>query len=541
MPLRRLTSHPCRARNISRMASHEIKQDWKSKLKAAVPFGLGQTKPKHFRDMAAVVWKNRDNLLYAWKVLSRGVCDGCALGVAGFHDWTISGIHLCMTRLNLLRLNTMPALDAGSLADVSKLQNLSNAELRELGRLPYPMLREKSAAGFRRISWDEALQRISAKIRAIDPKRLAFFLTSRGITNEVYYMGQKVARFLGTNHVDNAARLCHAPSTAAMKHALGVAATTCSYKDWYGADLIVFFGANPSNDQPVTTKYLHEAKKLGTKVVMVNPYREPGMERYWVPSTLSSAVFGTNIADYWFPVATGGDIAFLCGVLKILIEREWLNQEFIGQHTVGVEDLKSQISNLKFEMLESQAGLSRSSMEEFAALIHKAKTGVLVWSMGITQHAFGGDAVQMILKLGLLKGFVGRDKCGLMPIRGHSSVQGGAEMGAYSTAFPGGKPVNAENAAALSKLYGFEVPSWPGLTAPQMVETCQRGELDLLYCLGGNFLRTLPEPDYVRQALANVLLRVHQDIILTDQMSIPAKEEVILLPAKTRYEQDIGR
>ncbi len=522
------------------MASHEIKRDWKSKLKAAVPFGLGQTKPKHFRDMASVVWKNRDNLSYAWKVLSRGVCDGCALGVAGFHDWTISGVHLCMTRLNLLRLNTMPGLDVALLSDTTKLQNLSNAELRELGRLPYPMLREKNAAGFRRITWDEALQRISAKIQAIDTQRLAFFLTSRGITNEVYYMAQKVARFLGTNHVDNAARLCHAPSTAAMKHALGVAATTCSYKDWYGTDLIVFFGANPANDQPVTTKYLHEAKKLGTKVVMVNPYREPGMDRYWVPSTLSSAIFGTNIADYWFPVATGGDIAFLCGVLKVLIERVWVDDQFIRDHTMGFDDLKFQISNVKFETLESQAGLPRSSMEEFAELIHNAKTGVLVWSMGITQHAFGGDAVQMILNLGLLKGFVGRDKCGLMPIRGHSSVQGGAEMGAYSTAFPGGKPVNAENAAALSRLYGFDIPDWPGLTAPQMVEACQRGELDLLYCLGGNFLRTLPEPDYVLRALSNVPVRVHQDIILTDQMFIPAKEEVILLPAKTRYEQDDG-
>src|SRR5439155_20337249 len=172
-------------------------KDWKAKLKSAVPFGLGQTKPKHFRDMAAVVWRNRDNLGYAWKVLSRGVCDGCALGVAGFHDWTISGIHLCMTRLNLLRLNTMPALDPQPLEDVSKLQSLSNAELRELGRLPYPMLREKGAAGFRRISWEEAYDRIGKRIRATDPKRLAFFVTSRGVTNEVYYMAQKVARFLG--------------------------------------------------------------------------------------------------------------------------------------------------------------------------------------------------------------------------------------------------------------------------------------------------------------------------------------------------------
>jgi molybdopterin-dependent oxidoreductase alpha subunit len=445
-----------------------------------------------------------------------------------------------MTRLNLLRLNTMPALDIGLLEDISKLQTMDNAQLRELGRLPYPMLREKNARGFRRISWDEAYRRIAAKIRASDPKRVAFFVTSRGVTNEIYYMAQKVARFLSTNNVDNAARLCHAPSTTAMKHAIGVAATTCSYKDWYGTDLIIFFGANPANDQPVTTKYLHEAKKLGTKVVLVNPYREPGMERYWVPSTAGSALFGTDIADYWFPVSTGGDIAFLYGVLKILIERNQVDHNFIANYAVGFDELKSQISNLKFEALEAQSGLSRADMDEFAELIHRAKTAVLVWSMGLTQHATGGNAVQMVLNLGLSKGFVGRDKCGLMPIRGHSSVQGGAEMGAYSTAFPGGKPVNTENAAALSKLYGFPVPDWTGLTAPEMVEACARGDLDLLYCLGGNFLRTLPEPDYVRRALANTPMRVHQDIILTDQMFIEAKEEVILLPAKTRYEQDDG-
>src|SRR5436190_8747862 len=173
---------------------------------------------------------------------------------------------------------------------------------------------------------------------------------------------------------------------------------------------------------------------------------------------------------------------------------------------------------MSFDQLEAQSGLSRAEMQEFAELIRDAKTAVLVWSMGITQHASGADAVQMILTLGLLRGYVGRDKCGLMPIRGHSSVQGGAEMGAYSTVFPGGKPINPENAAALAKAYGFPIPDQPGSTAVQMVDAAAAGDLDLLYCLGGNFLRTLPEPDYVRGAMANVPMRVPQDIILTDQM-----------------------
>jgi predicted molibdopterin-dependent oxidoreductase YjgC len=452
-----------------------------------VPFGLGQAKPQHFRDMVGIAWRNRDNLSYAWKVLSRGVCDGCALGVAGFHDWTIEGVHLCMTRLNLLRLNTMPELDVKLLEDVARLKSLDNAQLRELGRLPYPMLRERSAKGFRRISWEDAYRRIANRIRATTPKRWAMFVTSRGVTNEVYYMAQKAARFLGTNNVDNAARICHSPSTAAMKYALGVAASTCSYKDWYGTDLIIFFGANPANDQPVTTKYLHEAKALGTKIVMVNPYREPGMERYWVPSNLKSAVFGTDLADYWFPVSTGGDIAFLGGVLKILIENNWVDENFTRNHTGGFNELKSAIDRWPMEILETQSGLNREAMPRIcrtdsrredgcARLEHGHYTTRFRWRRGLNDSESRSAA-----RLG-----------GARQVRADAHSRpllraGRRGMGAYATAFPGGKPINAENAVALSQHYGFPVPDWTGLTATEMVEACARGRSGFVLLSGRKF------------------------------------------------------
>src|SRR5687768_7151436 len=160
----------------------------KDRLRLMVPFGLAQTKPRHFRDMVRVAWENRDNLRYAWEVLSKGVCDGCALGVAGVHDWTIDGVHLCMTRLNLLRLNTMGAMDVSALADVARLRSFDNRQLRDLGRLAYPMLREHGDRGFRRVEWSAAYERIARAIRGTSPQRLAFYLTSRGITNEVYYV-----------------------------------------------------------------------------------------------------------------------------------------------------------------------------------------------------------------------------------------------------------------------------------------------------------------------------------------------------------------
>ncbi|MDZ4803191.1 MAG: FdhF/YdeP family oxidoreductase [Bryobacteraceae bacterium] len=521
---------------------HEIRRDWRDRLRNAVPFGIGQQKPQHFADFPAIILNNLDNAGYAWKVLSRGVCDGCALGVAGFHDWTLGGMHLCMTRLNLLRLNTMPAFDERIVEDVGWLRSLSNAQLRELGRIPYPFIRHRGAKGFRRVPWSEALGRISDRIReTADRRRIAFYLTSRGITNETYYVAQKVARYLGTNNVDNAARLCHSPSTGAMKATLGVGASTCSYSDWIGTDILVFFGSNPANDQPVAVKYIREARLRGAKVVLVNPYLEPGMKRYWIPSVVRSAIFGSDIADFWFPVTQGGDVPFLYGVIRCLTEMTGgVATEFLRSRVTGFEELREAAAGCSWEELERGSGLPRASMEEFATLLAGAKTGVFVWSMGITQHSNGADAVQMILNTGLLRGFVGREKCGLMPIRGHSGVQGGAEMGAYATAFPGGLPVNAENASRLSARYGFDVPSAPGLPAVEMIEAAHRREIDVLYSLGGNFLRALPDPEWVEEALSRVPLRVHQDIILTDQMLIDSDVETILLPAQTRYEQEGG-
>ena len=523
--------------------THELQLGFWERLKNLSPFGLGRVKPKHYRDMLRVVLRNRDNLSYGWKVLSRGACDGCALGTAGLHDWTLTGTHLCMVRLNLLRLNTMPEFDHQLLADVSRFRDFCDADLRDLGRIGVPMIRERGEPGFRRIQWEEAFERIAERIKHNNPERLAFYLTSRGMTNEVYYVAQKVVRWFGTNNIDNAARICHSPSTAAMKRSLGVAATTCSYRDWIGSDLVVFFGSNPANDQPVTTKYLQQAKKRGTRVVLVNPYREPGMERYWIPSSLTSSIFGTQLIDDWFAVNTGGDIAFLYGVLKVIFENGWHDAEFVDFHTEGFDALRCKAASVEWEQLESESGLSRASMKEFAELIHSADRAVFVWSMGITQHASGADAVQMIINLGLMKGYVGRDKCGLMPIRGHSGVQGGAEMGAYATTFPGGRPVSPEGAAVMREFYGFDVPDRPGLTATEMIDAAAENRLDLLYCAGGNFVQTLPQPDYVVDAMSRVPLRVHQDIFLTKQLFIePIQKDgaVILLPARTRYEQEDG-
>ena len=507
---------------------------WKPSLWASViPRDPSERKPNHYLEMARVAWENRGQFPFAWRILRHGVCDGCALGTAGLKDWTLEGVHLCMVRLELMRVNTAPALDPDGLANVSRLSKLSSRELRDLGRLPQPMVRRKGDPGFSVVTWDEAYELAARKIRETRPERFAVYLTSRGMMNEAYYAAQKAARAMGTNHVDNSARLCHAASTVAMKKTLGYGATTCSYTDWIGSDLIVFFGSNTPNNQPVTMKYLYHARKGGTRVAVVNPYFEPGLQRYWVPSVAESALFGTKIAEAWFAVDTGGDLPFLNGVLKVLIAEGWIDRDFISKHASGFDDAATCVAQQDWEFLERESGTTRQEMRRFAEMLRDATNGIFVWSMGLTQHAHGVETIQALINVGLARGWLGREKVGLMPIRGHSGVQGGAEVGCAPA-------LDEPQRSRFEEVWGFPLPAHPGLTAAEMLGAAFRDEIDAFWMTGGNFLETLPDAAAVARALAEVGIRLHQDVFLSSMMLLPPKDTVILFPATTRYESPGG-
>ncbi|PLR84309.1 FdhF/YdeP family oxidoreductase [Bacillus sp. V33-4] len=514
------------------------------------PMGLGKVKPHHIKDTMKVVWDNKDNLPYAYRILTQGVCDGCALGVSGLYDQTLTGPHLCTTRLNVLRLNTMSAIDPTWLEDVEKMQQLDSTQLRKLGRIPYPLSRKKGEKKFTRLSWDEALDRIAEKIKSIDPKQLAFYLTARGITNEVYYTAAKTARFLGTNNIDNASRICHSPSKTALKRSMGIGASSCNYKDWIGTDVLVFWGSVAANNQPVSTKYMYAAKKAGTKIITINPYREPAMEKYWIPSIAESAVFGTKIVDDVYQVNIGGDIAFMNGVMKHWFEMEEkqpgsaIDHAFVNEHTNGYNELKDHLKIQDWEQLEKSSGVTRERMLEFAELLAGSKSAVFVWSMGLTQHRFATDNISQVANLAMLRGFIGKKYCGVMPIRGHSGVQGSGEMGADPFVMPGGD-FDEQNIERVEKVWKFPIPRWQGDTVGQTLENIMlpddhERKVKLFFTSGGNFLETMPDPNFMKQVLENVELRVHQDIIFNTSTLVDAQDEVIVLPAMTRYEQPGG-
>ena len=511
------------------------------RVRDLIPFGAGRhPRPRPFAEMAQVLWENRDNLPYAWRILSRGVCDGCSLGPRGLKDDVIDGVHLCMTRLKLLRLNTMgPAPDA-ALEDLPALRHVSNEELHKLGRVPYPLLHRADSHRLERLSWDEALGVVKEELAEIPGERMGFFATSRGITNETYYAFTKVARLMGSNHVDLCARLCHAASVAGLKDTLGIPAPTCSLDDMIGTDLVVILGSHLSNNQPVTTKYLTYAKRRGTRIVVVNPMREPGLERYWVPSDLRSALFGTRLMDDFFQVAVGGDVAFLHGVMKRLIETDGLDHDFIVRHTAGFEAVREHVAAMSWESLESASGLKRSDMARFAELYARARTAVFVYSMGLTQHRHGVDNVKALVNVVLARGMLGREKTGILPIRGHSGVQGGGECGVDPDKYPGGFEVaNPADRARFESLWEAPLPAWPGHRTLQMMEAAHRGEIDFLYSLGGNLLETMPDRAYMLEALSRVRLRIHQDIVLNTS-SLLRGRTVLILPAQTRYETPGG-
>jgi molybdopterin-dependent oxidoreductase alpha subunit len=512
-------------------------------LKRLVPFGLLFDKPRHYREMLVVLWENRGNWGYAWRILRHGVCDGCSLGPRGLRDDVIPGVHLCLTRLKLLRLNTMSAIPDEKWGDIAKLRAMTNEQLHHLGRVPYPLWHAKGSKGFVRIGWDEAIKKVADGLRASTGERLGFFASSRGLTNETYYTFQKLGRIAGTSHIDSCARLCHAASTTALKETLGWGAPTCSLKDLIGTDLVILFGTDLPNNQPVSTKYLHFAKKAGTRIIVVNPFKEPALERYWVPSVASSALFGTKLMDDFYGVAQGGDIAFITGALKALDASGAVDKAFISEHTAGFDAMVEKVRAATWPELEKASGLSREDMERFAATYAKSRHAIIVYSMGLTQHRFGVDNVRAICNLALARGNVGREKTGIIPIRGHSGVQGTAECGVDPEQLPGGIKLSDESAARLEGLWGHAIPRWKGLKAAHLLDRAGETGLDVLYTLGGNYLDTMPDPKAAAHNLGNVKLRVHQDILINTSALVEPLVDgggVLMLPAQTRYEQSGG-
>ena len=513
-------------------------------LRDYFPFGLlHANKPRHFRDILKTVVDNAGQLGDAWRVLN-GPCNGCALQTDGLRDNVIpDSPHFCLTRLGLIEETLRRSFDPRRLADLIALSDWPNEDIEHLGRIPVPLVRRRGDRGFAALSYEEAYDLAAEWMRRFRGDRMGFFTTSKGINNEEYFAFQQFARVVGqTNNVDSCARQCHAASVAALKATLGVGAASGSLSDFIEADVLVLAGTNLANNQPLALRYLEQGKRTRggrPRVIVVNSYREPGLERYWVPSSPGSALFGTRIADLFVQVRVGGDVAFFNGVMKCLVEENLLGEHhrrFIGERTAGFAELVGALGTQSFEFLSEQSGVSRRQMREVATILADCDKATFVWGMGLTQHATGSDNVKAVVHLALALGQLGRPGAGVVPLRGQSSVQSAGECGVAPNIFPGGEPIKEETARRFSDWWGAPVPARPGLATGPMIEAAERGEIKLLVCVGGNLLDTMPDRRFVRRALEKTAYRIRFDVMMNRDALIEPGEAILVLPVRNWYE-----
>jgi molybdopterin-dependent oxidoreductase alpha subunit len=375
--------------------------------------------------------------------------------------------------------------DKRSLDDLLKL---TPKQAEDQGRITYPVIHRQGESHFRPIGWDDALNFIAAQLKGTTADRSAFYASGRS-SNEAGFLLQSFARVYGTNNVMNCSFYCHQASGVALKSVFGTGTATIALEDISKCDLVFLIGANPASNHPRMMTQLADLKERGGKVIAVNPLKEVGLSVFRVPSRVKSMLFGTKIADIYVQPKAGGDVPFLIGVLKSLLDFEKVDKDFLNNHTEGFAEVLEQASRTEWSELIEKSGVDKATIEATARMLAECKAAIFAWAMGLTHHDCGVDNVLAVANLALATGNVGRPGAGMLPIRGHSNVQGIGSVGVAPELQPKVK-------AVLERLYQKALPDTPGLDTYHMIEAGGRGEIDVLFALGGNLWGS--NPDSVR-------------------------------------------
>jgi molybdopterin-dependent oxidoreductase alpha subunit len=426
---------------------------------------------------------------------------------------------------------------------VSELRKWSDFDLENEGRLTHPLAYDRATDRYLPISWDEAFGKIGAALRALPHPDMAEFYTSGRASNEAAFLYQLFAREYGTNNFPDCSNMCHEATSVGLPESIGVGKGTVTLEDFDHCDAIFCIGHNPGTNHPRMLTTLRAASKRGVPIIIFNPLRERGLERFTSPQhpiemlTLSS----TPIASTYYLVKVGGDIAVLKGIMKTLVALDAkslaeggsgiLDREFIKNHTTGIDELLADLEATSWEAIEEASGLSRSEIECAGNIYAKAERVIINYGMGITQHRHGTGNVQQIANLLLLRGNIGRKGAGISPLRGHSNVQGDRTVGI--TEIP-----NDELLDGIARVFGFEPPRNKGHNAIEAIEAIRDRRSKALICLGGNLAVAMADPDVTFKAMGNLDLAVHIATKLNRSHLLLAKQSFIL-PCLGRTEIDI--
>ena len=418
--------------------------------------------------------------------------------------------------------------------NIPTLSKWSPRELELSGRLTEPVFCKAGDYQYHPISWIDAFELIVEKIKSTPADRSFFYASGRS-SNEAGFLLQLFARMYGTNNVNNCSYYCHQASGVGLSQSIGTSTATIELDDLGHADLIFLIGANPSSNHPRFMRTLMDVRRRGGQVIVINPARERGLENFSVPSDMKSLFFGSEIASLYIQPNIGGDIALFKGIAKTLLDLsdknpELLDQNFINSHTRNFKEYKEDIKALSWETLESASGISRKEFENTADIYSKSKNTVFAWSMGITHHTFGVDNVQAIVNLALMRGMVGKKYAGLLPLRGHSNVQGIGSMGVT----PQLKQAVLDN---LQSKFPVILPTKPGLDTLACVESANKKEIDFAFNLGGNLYGSNPDSQFTQMSLGKIGFSLFLNTTLNQGHFLGRGQNSLILPVLARDEE----
>jgi molybdopterin-dependent oxidoreductase alpha subunit len=425
---------------------------------------------------------------------------------------------------------------------VTELAQQSDYWLEQQGRLTHPMMYDPDSDHYVAVEWPEAFALIGKELRALSHPNEAEFYTSGRSSNEAAFLYQLFAREFGTNNFPDCSNFCHEPTSQGLPPAIGIGKGTCLLEDFKHANAIFIFGQNTGTNSPRMMTELHDAARRGARIVVFNPLRERALERFQAPQNLieMATMTSTPIATNYYQVKVGGDTAALKGMMKAAIETDdhalrnndphVLDIAFIEGHTAGFGPFCSDLRNTPWPAIERQSGLSRVQLEEAAQVYLEASSVMVCYGMGITQHFRGTQNVQQLVNLLLLRGNIGRPGAGIVPVRGHSNVQGDRTVGITE------RPTT-EFLDQLQKVFSFDPPREHGHDVVHALEAIVEGRAKAFIGLGGNFVAASPDTPLISDAFRKLSLTVHVATKL-NRSHIVHGRNALILPCLARSEAD---
>ena len=415
---------------------------------------------------------------------------------------------------------------------IAELDAQSEQWLGQQGRITEPMVKRPGAEHYAPVSWDAAFGIIAEQLKALSSPDEAIFYTSGRTSNEAAFAYQLFIRAYGTNNLPDCSNMCHESTSVALAETIGIGKASVSLEDVHAASVIVLAGQNPGTNHPRMLSALEEAKDRGATIISINPLREAGLVNFRNPQRPRGIVGrGTALADLHLPVKINGDLALFQAIGSLLVQWDAIDQDFVDRYTHGFEAWREHVLAVDWVQVETATGLSRELITEAARMIADSPATVYCWAMGLTQHRNAVATIKEIANLAFARGDIGKPGAGLLPVRGHSNVQGDRTMGIWER-----PPQHFLD--ALQAEFGFDPPREHGYDTVDSIRALRDGKAHVFIGLGGNFVQAAPDTAVTADALRRARLTVHVSTKI-NRSHLVCGETALILPTLGRTERDV--